>query len=148
MHDRPTAAELVEAVRGYLETELLPALTDARQRFQALVAANVLAIAGRELATEETALREEAGLLKDVLETPDEAPARLAELRAAVVEANRRLCARIRAGAFDEMARFAPLATVLRRLVMRKLEVANPRYLAAWAVSGGRGASAPDSATH
>ena len=45
MHDRPTAVELVNAVRQYLESELLPTLTDARFKFQTLIAANVLAIA-------------------------------------------------------------------------------------------------------
>ena len=55
MNDRPTAAELIDAVRGFLETELLPALADARLRFHALVAANVLAVAQRELNGEEAA---------------------------------------------------------------------------------------------
>jgi hypothetical protein len=52
MNDRPTAQELIEAARLYLEKELLPALSDARLRFQTLVAANVLSVAGRELAGE------------------------------------------------------------------------------------------------
>ena len=43
MNDRPTAAELLDAVRHFLETDLLPGLADARQRFQTLIAANVLA---------------------------------------------------------------------------------------------------------
>ena len=42
MNDRPSAPELIDAVRLYLEKELLPTLTDARQRFQTLIAANVL----------------------------------------------------------------------------------------------------------
>jgi hypothetical protein len=50
MPDRPTAPELVEAVREYLETEVLPLLDDDRMRFRALVAINALVIAGRELA--------------------------------------------------------------------------------------------------
>ena len=36
MNDRPTAGELVDAVRLFLEKELLPGLSDQRQRFQAL----------------------------------------------------------------------------------------------------------------
>ncbi len=59
MNDRPTAQELVDAVRLFLEKELLPGLTDARLRFQTLVAANVLAVAGREMAGEEALLHEE-----------------------------------------------------------------------------------------
>ena len=57
MNDRPTAAELVEATREYLETEILPALDDQRLRFRTLVAINALGIAQRELeSTEEEVL--------------------------------------------------------------------------------------------
>ena len=49
-HDRPTARELVEATREFLEREILPTLTDPRLRFRALVALNALGIAERELA--------------------------------------------------------------------------------------------------
>jgi hypothetical protein len=47
--DRPTAAELVEAVWEFLSGEVLPAATDHRQKFRTLVAMNALAIARREL---------------------------------------------------------------------------------------------------
>ena len=65
MNDRPTAAELVEATREYLETEVLPALDDQRLRFRTLVAINALGIAQRELeSTEEEVLSpEEAAAL-------------------------------------------------------------------------------------
>jgi hypothetical protein len=49
-HDRPDARELVEAVREFVERELLPTLSDQRLRFRTLVALNALGIAGRELA--------------------------------------------------------------------------------------------------
>jgi hypothetical protein len=127
MNDRPTASELIDAVRGYLEKELLPALTDARLRFQTLVAANVLAIAGRELATEAATLEEEWGLLDALLGQVTLPP--MTDLREAVARRNQELCERIRAGDFDEPGRFRELSTALRRLVVRKLEVANPRYL-------------------
>ena len=128
MNDRPTAAELIDAVRGYLEKELLPALTDARLRFQTLVAANVLAIAGRELATEAESLDEEWERL-DALLGRAEKPARPADLRQASLRRNGELCERIRAGDFDEPGRSRELAAVLRDLVLRKLQVANPRFL-------------------
>jgi Domain of unknown function (DUF6285) len=51
--DRPTAAELVDAVREFLERELLPSLMDARLRFHTHVAANALGIVGRELESTE-----------------------------------------------------------------------------------------------
>ena len=50
MTDRPHAAELVDAVREFLEQEVLPTLDDHRLRFRTLVAMNALAIAGRDLA--------------------------------------------------------------------------------------------------
>jgi hypothetical protein len=131
MNDRPTARELVAAVRGYLETDLLPTLSDPRLRFQTLIAANVLAIAGRELASEEAALQEEYELLAGILNETAPPPQCSAELREAVRQANRQLSARIRGGEFDDGVRFRALAAVLRRLVVGKLEVANPRYLAA-----------------
>ncbi len=131
MNDRPTAAELVAAVRHYLEAELMPTLSDARLRFQTLVAANVLAMVERELLVEEQHLSEEWHWLADVLALGP-APQRLAELRQAVREANHRLCERIRRGDYDEPARWGALAAQLRRSVVRKLEIANPRYLASF----------------
>lgn len=116
MNDRPTAAELVDAVRLFLETELLPALSDQRLRFQALVAANVLAIAGREMASEAAMLAEEREALRPLV---GDAPT--------VRAMNERLCARIRAGELRD----DEVLPVLRRLVARKLEVANPRFAAA-----------------
>jgi hypothetical protein len=137
MNDRPTAAELIEAVRRHLEAEVLPALTDARLRFQTLVAANVLAVAGRELAAEEAMLREEWAALGGSGSPPE----RLGDLRKAVLDANAALCDRIRAGDYDETERFRALEGVLRGVVVRKLEVANPRHLAAVGrgVGAGRG---------
>ncbi len=52
-HDRPTAAELVEATREFLEGEILPTLTDQRLRFRTLVAINALGIAQRELESDD-----------------------------------------------------------------------------------------------
>jgi aminoglycoside phosphotransferase (APT) family kinase protein len=46
--DRPTAGELTEAVREFLETEILPTLDDHRLRFRTLVAMNALGIVERD----------------------------------------------------------------------------------------------------
>jgi hypothetical protein len=56
MADRPTAAELVEAVTEFLAEEVLPAATDHRLKFRTLVALNALAIASRELAASDNLL--------------------------------------------------------------------------------------------
>ncbi len=52
-HDRPTPIELLEAVREFLEREVQPIAPDHRLRFRTLVAMNALAIAVRELGSEE-----------------------------------------------------------------------------------------------
>ncbi len=132
MNDRPTAVELVAATRRYLETELIPTLSDARLRFQTLVAANVLSIVERDLLGEESQLLEEWKWLAGVLTLVDELPQSLAALRLAVQEGNKRLCERIHAGEFDDASRFLAMSRELRRTVERKLEIANPRYLATY----------------
>lgn len=65
MTDRPSAVELVEATREFLEHEVLPAASDGRLRFRTLVAINALGIAQRELEAgkDEVLTREEAAEL-------------------------------------------------------------------------------------
>src|SRR5690242_15040515 len=106
MQDRPEARELVEAVAAFLEQEVAPGLGDARLRFRALIAANVLGVVGRELAAGEAPLRAEWTRLRALLDPPDPAgspdpPCDAAALREAVNALNRALCARIRAGDAD-----------------------------------------------
>jgi hypothetical protein len=128
MNDRPTPGELVDAVRLFLEKELLPGLSDARLRFQTLVAAHVMAIAAREMQHEEAPLREEHRLLAPLLGEGGETPAAIGALRQAVQEMNERLCTLIQQGNYDAPEQRQALAVVQRRLVLCKLEVANPRY--------------------
>ena len=59
MGDRPTAAELVEAVLEFLASEVLPNASDHRQKFRTLVAMNALGIAHRELESMEELAGEE-----------------------------------------------------------------------------------------
>ena len=47
-HDAPSASELLDAVREFLESDVLP-VVDGRVRFHVRVAANVVAMVGREL---------------------------------------------------------------------------------------------------
>ena len=81
--DRPTAAELVEATREFLEREILPTLTDQRLRFRTLVAINALGITQRELESDEHGLpREELEALARQIrcgDVPDGALERLRE---------------------------------------------------------------------
>src|ERR1700694_4219461 len=94
MQDRPTTAELLEAVRGFLEEEMLPVLQDDRLRFRARVAANALDIAGRDLALSEDLLREEGALLSKLLG----AAPQQGTPREQALALNAELCARIRRG--------------------------------------------------
>jgi hypothetical protein len=66
METMPSAAELLEAVAGCLRDELLPVLS-GRAAFQARVAANVLAIAQRELVGAPRADAAEAARLRGLL---------------------------------------------------------------------------------
>jgi aminoglycoside phosphotransferase (APT) family kinase protein len=81
--DRPTAPELVEAVWEFLAAEVLPSARDHRQKFRTLVAMNALAIARRELESDEEGLpveelRELARWIR-AASVPDDALPRLKE---------------------------------------------------------------------
>ena len=60
-YDRPTPQELAEAVREFLQAEILPLLDDHRLKFRTLVAINGLGIAERELAATTPPARERTG---------------------------------------------------------------------------------------
>ena len=59
MADRPTAAELLEAVWEFLSAEVLPTLDDHRLKFRTLVAMNAIGIARRELEADEEGLSDD-----------------------------------------------------------------------------------------
>jgi hypothetical protein len=123
MIDRPNGPEMLAAIRQFLETELIPTQSDARLRFQTLVAANVLAIAEREWQHEDALRARECEWLSRWV-----GPVQKGELWQASVA----LCRRIRGGEFDTPDSFRTLARDIRRSVESKLEIANPRYLAAF----------------
>ena len=129
MQDRPTALELLDAVRAFLEDEVVPALA-GRRRFHARVAANLLAIVGRELAGEELALGAEWASLVSLLGRPPGAPpAGRQALAAAVRQATAELGERIRRGQADAGPFADAVRAHVRRTVRAKLAVANPRQL-------------------
>jgi hypothetical protein len=108
-HDAPTAMELLESVREWLDREVIPA-TDGRLRFHARVASNVLGMVEREI---ELGPAQEAAHRR-----------RLAQLG---VADDAELAAAIRSRAFDDRA--DELRDLLAETVRDKLAVANPRYL-------------------
>ncbi len=129
MQDRPSVSELLDAVRAFLEEDVVPALEGPRQ-FHARVAANVLAIVGRELAGEEASLLAEWQRLAVVLgEDASAPPARLEALRAAVREGTAALTERIRRGDADAGPFRDAVRAHVRATVEDKLRVANPRFV-------------------
>jgi hypothetical protein len=119
MADRPDAAELVEAVREFIETEVSPAVADARLKFRLLVAANALTIAQRDLQIGDELLAEEVALLEKLCDsraagTPRQRSTALA----------RALARRIRRGDVPPAA-----LETLRRIAELKLRAASPGYL-------------------
>jgi hypothetical protein len=109
LHGEPTAAQLVEAVREYLERDVLES-TDGRVRFHARVAINALAMVEREFA-----------------EGPTMVAAHAARLHALGYEDDASLAAAIRAGELDE--RWDEVKAAVTASVVDKLRVANPKYL-------------------
>jgi hypothetical protein len=108
-HDAPNANELLEAVREWIDRELIPG-TEGRLRFHARVAANVLGIVEREI---------ELG--------PGQAVAHEARLARFGVGSDAELAAAIRRRDFDD--RSDELRALLLESVLDKLAVANPRYV-------------------
>jgi uncharacterized protein DUF6285 len=66
MREQPSAAELIDAVAGFITNEIAPTLT-GRLAFHARVAANALAIVKRELELGPAADQADAARLKSLL---------------------------------------------------------------------------------
>lgn len=107
-HDAPTSIELLEAVREWIDRDVIPS-TDGRLRFHARVASNVLAMVEREIDLGDAQAVAHADRLARLGMADD------AELAAAI--RNRR---------FDDRA--DELRTLLAEMVADKLAVANPSY--------------------
>jgi hypothetical protein len=107
-HDIPDAAGLIEAVREFLERDVMGA-TSGRVQFHTRVAINVLGMVEREIA---------AGA--------DQEARHAAGLAALGVASDAELAAGIRSGALD--SRLGEVADFVRETVRDKLGVANPRY--------------------
>ena len=109
MHGRPTAEELVEAVREFLERDVM-AQTSGALQFHARVAANALAAVEREL-------RDGSAM----------AVAHRERLAALGFDSEQALADAIRSGAVDD--RYDEVAAAVRATVHDKLAIANPKYL-------------------
>ena len=108
LHGRPTATELVDAVRDHLVEEVAPQM-EGSAAFHLKVAANALGIVAREL-REAPAMEAALARRLDALGVADEAA----------------LAAGIREGELDGRPE---VAATVRALVVDRLRVANPRWL-------------------
>lgn len=108
LHDVPSAAQLVEAVREWLERDVLTSTT-GRVQFHTRVAMNVLAMVERELAL-----------------GPDQRAAHAVRLADLGVADDKELSQAIREGRLDD--RMSDVVAAVRASVVDKLRVANPGY--------------------
>ena len=108
-HARPTAAELIESVREWLERDVAPSV-DGRLSFHTRVAMNSLDIVLRELA---------AG--NDMTQRHEDVLASLG------VSTDAELSAKIRSGELDDS--LARVLDSLAPVIEDKVRVANPKYL-------------------
>jgi hypothetical protein len=113
--DRPSALELLEAVREFLERDVMPA-TEGRVAFHARVAANVVAIVAREIEQGPALDASEHARLRHLLGHDGE----LGDLEAELARG-------IRDGSLDD--RRGEVVEHVRETVRAKLLVANPRYI-------------------
>ncbi|MFZ9426668.1 MAG: hypothetical protein EBX99_06115 [Acidimicrobiia bacterium] len=110
-HDVPSAAQLVDAVREWLQNDVLTSTT-GRVQFHSRVAINVLAMVERELRLGERQAEDHARRLAELGVTSD------AELADA-----------IRKGSMD--SKIDDVVAAVRASVVDKLLVANPTYMRA-----------------
>jgi hypothetical protein len=126
INDDPGARDLVAiALRSFREA-ILP-VVPADQRFIALMIANALGVAERELAAGTAAEPALAAAVGGLLGEAGDLPALLP-----------RLCAAIDAGRFDAPDRQAALRAVLKEITLARLAVSNPKRLAAEGQGTGR----------
>jgi Domain of unknown function (DUF6285) len=108
-HDRPEVAELIAAVREFLERDVMSA-TEGRVQFHTRVAVNALGMVERELLEGEVIAAEHA-----------------ARLHALGYDDDRELAAAIRSGDVDR--RWDAVTRAVYETVVDKLRVANPQHL-------------------
>ncbi|MDT3671036.1 MAG: DUF6285 domain-containing protein [Aromatoleum sp.] len=131
MRDQPTGEELLDTARAVLRDDLIPALP-ADKRHAALMIANALSIAARQLKAGDAGERAELAALEGLLSEPfathtDDGPS----LRDALAAANRKLSQWIRAGRADHGALRDSVRAHLDDVIRRKVAESNPKYLGA-----------------
>jgi hypothetical protein len=117
MQDRPTPAELLEAVAAFLRDHVVPGGANSAVAFHARVAANALDIARRQMALAPAAQEREHAAIVKLLG---------ADANSDLAQLNRMLCERIACGAMDLDT--PGLAACLWQITLDKLAVDQPSY--------------------
>lgn len=115
MHDAPSAKELIEAVKSFIDNTAAPQLT-GHAAFHARVASNALATVLRELEIRPAAEAAEKARLEALLGT----------IGATANDLNQRLCEEIRAGRMDLATE--GLLSHLKSTTIDQLSVDQPGY--------------------
>jgi hypothetical protein len=115
MQDRPSAVELLDAIREFLEHDVMPA-AEGRVQFHSRVAVNALGMLERELRLGPELDAADRARLSALLGHDADLPALTAEL-----------AGRIRDGSLDD--RRDEVVSAVRESVRAKLVVSNPDYV-------------------
>lgn len=115
MHDAPSAKELIEAVKSFIDKTAAPQLT-GHAAFHARVASNALATVLREMEIRPAAEAAEISRLQSLLGSTG----------TSAVELNQKLCEEIRAGRMNLST--ASLLAHLKSTTIAQLSVDQPGY--------------------
>lgn len=130
MRDEPRGDQLLETARAVLREALIPSLP-ADRRHAALMVANAMSIAMRQLQAGDEPERQEAAALQAMLAdvSASNGGPSAPDVRARLAALNRQLCERIREGHADE----GPFREAVRRHLLAvargRVAESNPKYL-------------------
>jgi len=121
MRDQPDAAGLLEIARETLRGDLIDALP-AGKRYEALMIANAIAIAARQMTAGDEPFANEASELRDILGSKGD-----------LKDLNHELARRLRAGAFGPGTPDRDrIYDILWQATEQKVRESNPKYLASF----------------
>ncbi|EMM76057.1 DUF6285 domain-containing protein [Leptospira santarosai] len=127
MQDKPTSADLLEAIQDFLMKEVLPQFKDKELlSYKTLVSWNMLGVVSREIRSGEEALDKELGRLVELLDKNSVFPSTLNEKKKLAHDWNMELLDRIRKEKLSsENSRYW---NHVKETVKEKVEITNPRF--------------------
>lgn len=130
MREQPTGDKLLESARSLLRDELIPALP-ADKRHAALMIANALGIAARQLKNGDSPEQQEVESLERILSNqPADGQSVRPLLAERLLELNAQLCAAIRDGRTDAGALHESTRAHLLHVARHRVTESNPKFLA------------------